>query len=63
LGLPFLLVGLGVQRLVGAFGWVQRNYKAISIVSGGLMIAVGVLLFTGAFTRLFAPLSRFAPGL
>jgi len=63
LGLPFLLVGLGVQRLVGAFAWVKRHYKAISIVSGGLMIAVGVLLFTGAFTRFFAPLSRFAPGL
>jgi hypothetical protein len=27
------------------------------------MIAIGVLLFTGAFTRVFAPLSRFAPGL
>jgi cytochrome c-type biogenesis protein len=63
LGLPFLLVGLGVQWLVGAFGWVKRNYRAISVVSGGLMIAVGVLLFTGAFTRMFAKLARFAPGL
>ncbi len=63
LGLPFLLVGLGVRRLVGTLGWVKRHYKAISIVSGGLMIAVGVLLFTGDFTRFFAPLSRFAPGL
>ena len=27
-------MGLGVQRLVGAFGWVKRHYKAISIVSG-----------------------------
>ena len=26
LGVPFLLVGLGVQRFMGAFGWVRRHY-------------------------------------
>jgi cytochrome c-type biogenesis protein len=64
LGAPFLLVGLGVQRLVGAFGWVKRHYKAIALVSGGLLITVGVLLMTGEFTRLIQPLSqKFIPGL
>ena len=48
LGVPFLLVGLGVTRFMGAFGWVKRHYSAIAAVSGALMIAVGVLLFTGA---------------
>jgi cytochrome c-type biogenesis protein len=63
LGVPFLLVGLGVQRFVGAFGWVRRHYAWIAGVSGALLIAVGVMLMTGAFTRVFAPLARFAPGL
>ncbi len=63
LGVPFLLVGLGVQRFVGAFGWVRRHYAWIAGVSGGLLIVVGVMLMTGVFTRLFAPLARFAPGL
>ncbi len=63
LGVPFLLVGLGVQRFVGAFGWVRRNYAWIAGVSGALLIVVGVMLMTGTFTRLFAPLARFAPGL
>jgi cytochrome c-type biogenesis protein len=64
LGVPFLLVGLGVTRFMGAFEWVKRRYTAIAIVSGGLMIAIGVLLFTGEFTRLVAPLAeRFTLGL
>ena len=64
LGVPFLLVGLGVTRFMGAFGWVKRHYTAIAAVSGSLMIAVGVLLFTGQFTRLVAPLAdRFQLGL
>jgi cytochrome c-type biogenesis protein len=60
---PFLLVGLGVQRFMGAWGWVRRHYEAITAVSGALLVTVGVLLLTGQFTRLFAPLARYAPGL
>jgi cytochrome c-type biogenesis protein len=58
LGVPFLLVGLGVTHFMGAFGWVRRHYTAIAAVSGVLMITVGVLLFTGQFTRLVAPLAK-----
>ena len=63
LGVPFLLVGLGVQRFMGAFGWVRRHYAWIAGVSGALLIVVGVLLATGEFTRIIAPLSRYGPGL
>ncbi len=64
LGVPFLLVGLGITRFMGAFGWVKRHYTAIAAVSGSLMVVVGVLLFTGQFTRLVAPLAqRFRLGL
>jgi cytochrome c-type biogenesis protein len=64
LGVPFLLVGLGITRFVGALDWVKRHYRATSVVSGGFLVFLGVLLFTGVFTRVFAPLaSRFVPGL
>ena len=64
LGVPFLLVGLGITRFMGVFGWLKRHYRPIAVVSGGFLIFVGVLLFTGAFTRFFAPLARrFTPGL
>lgn len=64
LGVPFLLVGLGVTRFMGAFDWVKRRYTAIAIVSGALMVVMGVLVFTGEFTRLVAPLAqRFTLGI
>jgi cytochrome c-type biogenesis protein len=63
LGVPFLLVGLGIHRFMGAFGWVKRHYGPITVGSGAFLVAVGILLLSGQFTRLFAPLSRYAPGL
>ena len=63
LGVPFLLVGLGADRLMRSLGWVRRHYRAIAGVSGALLVAVGVLLMTGLFRQVFGPLSRFAPRL
>jgi cytochrome c-type biogenesis protein len=63
LGLPFLLVGIGADRLVGRLGWVRKHYRAIAGVSGALLVTVGVLLMTGLFRQVFAPLARFEPGL
>jgi cytochrome c-type biogenesis protein len=64
LGVPFLLLGLGVQWLTGTLGWVRRHYRAISTASGTILVVLGVMLLTGTFTRyLNAPLLRFRPGL
>jgi cytochrome c-type biogenesis protein len=67
LGLPFLLVGLGVQRLMGAFAWIQRNYRWFAGVSGTLMVIIGVLVATNRWVRVLAPLlraiQRFQPAL
>jgi cytochrome c-type biogenesis protein len=63
LGLPFLLIGLGVDRSMAAFGWIRRRYRAIAGVSGALLVAAGVLLMTGLFRQVTAQLSRYAPGL
>jgi cytochrome c-type biogenesis protein len=63
LGVPFLLIGLGVDRFMGAFGWVKRNYRWIAGVSGALLVVLGVLIASDVWTRLIAPLQRYAPGL
>jgi cytochrome c-type biogenesis protein len=63
LGVPFLLIGLGVQRLMGALGWVQRHYTPIAVVSGLILVTVGILVATGMWTRLLAPLLDLWPGL
>ncbi len=65
LGLPFLLVGIGIGRLLGALSWVRRNYRWIAGASGVVMVAIGVLVFTNTWTRLLGPvlrqISRFNP--
>jgi cytochrome c-type biogenesis protein len=65
LGLPFLLVGLGVRRLMGALAFVKRNYHWFAGVSGGVMVTIGILVATNLWTRLLGPLlraiSRFTP--
>jgi len=67
LGIPFFLVGVGLRRLLRAFRFFSRNYHWFAGVSGGAMVAIGVLLITGAWTRLIAPLlravNRFSPAL
>ena len=63
LGLPFLLVGIGADRLVRSLGWVKRHYRVIAGVSGAFLVVVGVLLMTGLFRQVFGPLARFEPGL
>lgn len=63
LGFPFLLVGLGADRLMRTLGRVRRHYRVIAGVSGVTLAAVGVLLMTGLFRQVLAPLARFGPGL
>jgi len=47
LALPFLAVGLGFSRALGAFKAVQRRYAAIQAAAGALLVGMGVLLLTG----------------
>ena len=52
LGLPFLLAGLGVSRLMGFFRKVNRYLRPVEIVSGALVVGVGVLVFFNALVFL-----------
>lgn len=49
LGLPFLLVALGSMRAVRSVDFLRRHSRQIQIAGGVAMIAVGVLLLTGAW--------------
>jgi cytochrome c-type biogenesis protein len=56
LGLPFVLIGLGLRRLTGALGFVKRNYHWFAGVGGGLLIGIGVLLATNLWLPLLSRL-------
>jgi len=61
LAIPFIALGLGVEWLTGSARWVQRHYRAIAVVSGSILVVVGVLVATGEFTRRLAPLIKYGP--
>jgi len=47
LGLPFLLIALGLRRGLGALAFFRRHQLAVMRVGGSLLIALGVLMATG----------------
>jgi len=61
LGIPFIALGLGVEWLTGSARWIQRHYRTIAVVSGSILVVVGVLVATGEFTRQLAPLIKYGP--
>jgi cytochrome c-type biogenesis protein len=63
LGIPFVAIGLGAEWLAGSTRWLQRHYATIAIVSGSLLVVVGLLVATGEFTRQLAPLVKYSPWL
>jgi len=47
LGVPFLLIAAGFQRFGGISAALRRHQRAIQLLGGALLLAVGVLLVTG----------------
>jgi cytochrome c-type biogenesis protein len=52
LAVPFLLTAVAFTRMTTAFRWLRDRYLVITAVSGLVLIAMGVLLFTGELARL-----------
>jgi cytochrome c-type biogenesis protein len=50
LGIPFLIVALAFQRGMRAFGFARRHARLITGIGGGLLVLVGVLEVTGAWS-------------
>jgi cytochrome c-type biogenesis protein len=54
LGIPFLIVGAALDRLTPLLRRLNRRQRLISIVSGLLLILMGILVFTNFFQYLAA---------
>ena len=57
LGIPFFISALLIDRLKGAFSFIKKHYNVINIVSGVLLVAVGLLMATGLFSKLLSMLA------
>jgi cytochrome c-type biogenesis protein len=63
LGIPFILTALAFQRFLGFFGWMRRHMRAVEIVSGLFLCAVGVLVFTDSLSIIAGKLLQWFPAL
>ena len=52
LAVPFILSALAFSTFSGIFRFFRNHYRAITLVSGVVLIAMGILLYTNELTRL-----------
>jgi cytochrome c-type biogenesis protein len=52
LGIPFVLVALGARWAMGATAFLRRHARTVTRVGGAVLVVVGLLLLTGAWTEL-----------
>ncbi len=52
IGIPFLVSALLMDKLSKVFDVVKKHYKIINIISGVLLIILGILMSTGVMHRL-----------
>ena len=57
LAVPFILSALAFARVTGVFKWLRDHYTAITAVSGVILVAMGVLLYTDQLSWLNTKLS------
>jgi cytochrome c-type biogenesis protein len=62
LGIPFILVAVGFRKLLGTLKWVRKHQQWVTRAGGVLLIAVGVLLVTGAWDAVVGPLRQLVSG-
>ena len=57
LGIPFILSAVLIDYLKSAFDWIKRNYKIINLISGSLLVIIGIMMATGTLGQLLNLLS------
>jgi len=58
LGVPFLVTGLAFGTATSAFEVVKRHYPIVIGLGGAVLVAMGVLIWTGEFTQLNVTVSH-----
>ena len=61
LGIPFVATSVAVNQFFAASARIRRHFKTIEIVSGLLLIAIGILILTDQFSAIARFLQRYLP--
>jgi len=52
LGVPFVLVALGARWAMGTTSFLRRHARTVTRIGGAVLVLVGLLLLTGAWTEM-----------
>ena len=63
LAIPFLLTAVAFSQMTTAFAVVKRHYQAIVAVGGLILIAMGILIWTGELSQLNTEVINWMEGL
>lgn len=63
LGIPFILAGLAINHFFHFFTRIRSHLHRIEMVSGGLLVAVGLMIVLGSFNQLSIWLLQWFPWL
>lgn len=61
LGIPFLLTAMAINQFFAASARIRKHYRTIEIVSGALIVVIGLLIFFNQFTLITQYLDPYLP--
>ncbi|MEO5894174.1 MAG: cytochrome c biogenesis protein CcdA [Vicinamibacterales bacterium] len=61
LGIPFLLTAMAINQFFAASARIRKYYHAIEIISGALIVVIGLLIFFDQFTIITQYLDPYLP--
>ncbi|HWD62896.1 MAG TPA: cytochrome c biogenesis protein CcdA [Humibacter sp.] len=62
LGVPFVLIALGLGWASGAVTFMRKHTRVINIVGGAVLIAIGILMVSGVWNQWIIALAGVIPG-
>jgi len=62
LGVPFLLIALGLGWATSSVRWIKRHIRAINILGGSLLILIGVAMVSGLWQAMMSQLTAVIDG-
>jgi cytochrome c-type biogenesis protein len=61
LAVPFLVTGILLNQFLGFYTWFRRHLHKVEVVSGIMLIAIGLLVMSNNVARMATYASRFIP--
>ncbi|MHC1682043.1 MAG: cytochrome c biogenesis CcdA family protein [Clostridiaceae bacterium] len=54
LGIPFIICAILIDNLKDTFKFIKRNYKVINMISGVILVIIGISIITGYLNKILS---------